>query len=167
MDASDWDTVQRSLHAQALPEYLAFTQRHCFPAQCVTRTAAMRGSVERQGAQGQRPQSQYVTHGHSRTSAMVIADARIMPNEVAVRWEADYHIEVRRTEIACSLNSGGTFGRNDIIATASLIALRLPDTTAWAGNQSSPIWDLVKRERVTGGSRDLPASIHVYWTWED
>ena len=29
------------------------------------------------------------------------------------------------------------------------------------------MWDVFNRMRLPGGSKELPASIHVFWTWED
>ena len=112
-------------------------------------------------------QSCYNVRNQVRISALVLADARIMPVEVTKRWEDNYHTEVRRIEIPGGLrDEDHVFNRNDIIATASMIAYRLPESTAWVEGPRSPHWETVRRSRV-GSRAELPASVHVYWTWED
>ena len=105
-----------------------------------------------------------------RTAALVLADARIMPVEVTKRWEDKYHTEVGRIEISGGLpDQSSVFNRNDIIATASMIAHRLPEAVTRVAGLRSPHWKTVRDARRASkrNKLDLPASVHIYWTWED
>ena len=167
MKKGNWDRPQCECHNSALPDYLSFIQQFCFPAQSITIDHALRGAVPRQGARTQRS---FTIFDQVRTAALVLADARIMPVEVTKRWEDKYHTEVGRIEISGGLpDQSSVFTRNDIIATASMIAHRLPESTTWVEGLRSHYWKTIKDVRNAGqrSRLELPASVHVYWTWED
>ena len=155
MTRRGWNTSQQRCHDAALPDYLSFVGQFCFPAQGISNDDALRGPVLRRGV---RMNKHYYRPGEARSSGMIIADARILPLGTSERWERLYHTEVRRVEIAASLGGEVAFDRNDVIATASIIAYRLPTSMRRTYSQKSLFWDIVQKSRPTNQyERELPS----------